>query len=53
LCFVLHLGSEEGDATGSLDLLLSLSGEEFSLDDHGLLGELTTTEDLEEALKER
>ncbi len=43
------LGSEEGDTAGSLDLLLSATSEELGLDDHGLGGEHTTTEDLVEA----
>ena len=44
------LGGEEAGATDSLDGLLGVLGEETSLDDEGLVGELTGTEDLEVTL---
>merc|ERR1712128_73511 len=43
------LSNENADAAGGLDLLLSLTREETSLDDDGLGGETTLAEDLEEA----
>ena len=41
---------EDASAADGADLSLSLLREEASLDDDGLLGEMTTTEDLEDAL---
>ena len=44
----MNLSSEDTDTTGSLDLLFSLLGEEFGLDDHGLFGEETLAQHLVE-----
>merc|ERR1719384_389491 len=43
----MNLGNENTDATGGLDLLLSLTREETGLDNDGLSGETTLAKDLE------
>lgn len=43
----IHLGGENADTTSSLDLLLSLLGEELSLDNDRDLGKSTLAENLE------
>lgn len=42
--------NENASATGLLDSLLSSLGEKLGLDDHGDLGEVALTEDLEKSL---